>query len=74
MTHVDTKATGKNIRRLMENANMTPYDIQDIMGFTTVQAIYKWFRGENMPTLDNLIILAATFGVTIDEIVIVERS
>ena len=69
---LDAKATGKNIRRLMDEANITPTDIQALMGFTTVQAIYKWFHGKNMPTLDNLVILAAFLDVTIDDIVIVK--
>lgn len=74
LPRIDLKATGKNIRRLMEESGLTPSDIQDAMCFTSVQAIYKWFYGKNMPTLDNLVILAQMFGVTIDNIVVVERG
>ncbi|MBE7005222.1 MAG: helix-turn-helix transcriptional regulator, partial [Ruminococcaceae bacterium] len=34
------------------------------------QAIYKWQRGDAMPTLDNIVALAAIFGVTVDEILV----
>lgn len=74
LPRIDLKATGKNIRRLMEESGLTPSDIQDAMCFTSVQAIYKWFYGKNMPTLDNLVILAQMFGVTIDNIVVVKRG
>ena len=37
-----------------------------------LQAIYKWFRGTAMPTIDNLVILAAMLDVTLDEIVVVD--
>ena len=59
---VDTVATGQNIDR----------DMQMIFGFATPQAIYKWIHGTSMPTIDNLVILAAVLGVTLDEIVVVE--
>ena len=46
--------------------------MQMIFGFATPQAIYKWIHGSSMPTIDNMVILAAMFGVTMDEIVVVE--
>jgi transcriptional regulator with XRE-family HTH domain len=67
-------ATGKNIMRLRKNAGMTVKDLQNVFGFTTPQAIYKWQRGTAMPTLDNMVVLAAVFGVTIDEIIIFQNE
>ncbi len=67
---INMTATGMNIMRLRINAGMTVRDLQDIFGFTTPQAIYKWQRGIAMPTLDNMVVLAAVFGVTIDEIIV----
>ena len=67
---IDLTATGVNITRLRVNAGLTVKDLQDIFGFSTPQAIYKWQRGEAMPTLDNLVVLAAVFGVAIDDILV----
>lgn len=67
---IDMAATGINITRLRKNAGMTVRDVQEVFGFATPQAIYKWQRGEAMPTLDNIVVLAAVFGVTVDEIII----
>ncbi len=67
-------ATGNNIMRLRINAGMTVKDLQNIFGFSTPQAIYKWQRGTAMPTLDNMVVLAAVFGVTIDEILIFQNE
>ncbi len=39
---IDLTATGVNITRLRINAGFTVRDIQDIFGFSTPQAIYKW--------------------------------
>ena len=69
---IDMTATGLNITRLRKNAGMTVRDLQGIFGFATPQAIYKWQRGEAMPTLDNMIVLAAVFNVTVDEILVLQ--
>ena len=69
---VDTVATGQNIDRLRIAAGMSVKDMQMIFGFATPQAIYKWIHGTSMPTIDNLVILAAMLGVTMDEIIVVD--
>ena len=69
---IDTVATGQNIDRLRVAAGMSIRDMQMIFGFATPQAIYKWIHGTAMPTIDNLVILAAMLDVTMDEIVVVE--
>ena len=45
-----------------------------MFGFTTPQAIYKWQRGVALPTIDNLVVLANIFGVSMDEIIVLEAS
>ena len=67
---IDMTATGINITRLRINAGLTVKDLQDIFGFSTPQAIYKWQRGTALPTVDNLVVLATVFGVKIDDILI----
>ena len=71
---VDTVATGRNIDRLRIAAGMSVKDMQMVFGFATPQAIYKWIHGTSMPTIDNLVILAAMLGVTLDEIVVEETA
>ena len=70
---INMTATGMNIARLRKNAGMTVRDLQAIFGFANPQAIYKWQRGEAMPTLDNMIVLAAVFNVTVDEILVLQE-
>ncbi len=67
---IDMTATGVNITRLRINAGLTVRDLQAIFGFSTPQAIYKWQRGDAMPALDNIVVLAAVFGVTVDAILV----
>lgn len=67
---IDMVATGRNIADMRQRAGMTVQDLQQIFGFSTPQAIYKWQRGTAMPTLDNLIVLAAVFGTSMDQIIV----
>ena len=67
---IDMVRTGNNIARLRMEAGLSVRDLQRILGFATPQAIYKWQQGRALPTLDNLVVLAAVLGVRIDDILI----
>ena len=49
-------------------------DLQDVLGFATPQAIYKWQRGTCLPSVDNLVVLSAVLRVPIDKILVIEES
>ena len=74
MPFINTAATGRNIDRLRAEAGLSVRDIQMVFGFATPQAIYKWIHGTSLPTIDNMVILAAMLDVTLDEIVVVEDA
>lgn len=63
--------TGQNIARLRQQKGLTVKELQDIFGFATPQAIYKWQHGTAIPTVDNLVVLAAVFGVPLDDILVI---
>lgn len=67
---IDLAATGIRITQLRQQSGLTVRDLQDIFGFNTPQAIYRWQRGVTLPTLDNLVALATVFGTTLDAIVV----
>lgn len=68
---IDLKATGANIAALRVERGLSVKDIQDYMGFEMPQAVYKWIRGESLPSTDNLLALAKLFGVAIEDILVV---
>lgn len=69
---INMVATGRNVTRLREKAGLTVKDLQDVFGFATPQAIYKWQHGTALPTIDNLVVLAAVFDVAIDDILVID--
>ena len=68
---IDMTQTGQNIARLRQQKGLTVKELQDIFGFATPQAIYKWQHGTAIPTVDNLVVLAAVFGVPLDDILVI---
>ena len=67
---INMTATGANIKALIKTKGLKVTDVQTILGFNTPQAIFKWMRGDAMPSIDNLVILAHILDVTIDTILI----
>ena len=68
---INMVATGQNITRLRKQAGLSVANLQQIFGFTTPQAIYKWKRGTSLPTVDNLVVLAAVFNTNINNILVI---
>ena len=67
---VNAVETGKNIKRLREEKGITVKELQKIFGFDTPQAIYRWQRGEILPCLDNLLVLAKILDVQVENLII----
>ena len=58
---IDLIATGNNIRRLRMERGLTVRELQSYFGFEEPRAIYKWQKGESLPTVDNLYALGVRF-------------
>lgn len=67
---IDLLLTGRNIQLLREQRGLTVRQLQELLGFATPQAIYKWQHGDTLPSIDNLVALSAILGVSIDAILI----
>ena len=71
---IDMVKTGEKIENLRKGKGLTVSELQDYLGFNTPQSIYKWQKGKVVPTIDHLVALSSLFGVTIDEIIIIESN
>ena len=67
---IDLEATGRNIVRLRRERRLTVRDLQRYFGFEEPRAIYKWQRGENLPSVDNLYALSRILQVPMDSILV----
>ena len=67
---IDMAATGSVIKALHEQNGYSVQDVQEYFGFDQPQAIYKWQRGETLPTVDNLYALSTLLGAPIKDILV----
>ena len=70
MTYLDYDTTKKKIKEL---ANANGYSVADISRATglSTQAVYAWYshNTKQMPAIDNLVILAGLFRVSLDDLI-----
>lgn len=65
---LDPKATGARIKQLRKEKNIKVAELAAMM-HSSENAIFKWQRGDSIPTIDNLIVLSVIFDTTIDDII-----
>lgn len=58
----DFKVIGNNLKNLRLANHLTVEDVRDYMQLGTVQAVYKWERGDGLPQADTLIALMQLYG------------
>jgi|GEM_PF-1392993 len=70
---INMKATGGNIKRLRRENGYTIRELQGVFNFNEPQTIYKWQRGDCLPTVENLLVLSHLFKVNIEGILIYDE-
>lgn len=71
---IDPVATGQNILRLRKEKGLTVKDLQNWFCFDAPRAIYKWQKGETLPTVDNLFALSILLEVPMEQILITQKQ
>ena len=66
---IDSQKTGEKIKTLRISNGFSVHEVQALFGFEYPQAIYAWEAGKSIPTIDNLLVLARLFSVSLDELI-----
>ena len=67
---IDMIATGKRITEHRIEHGYSVSDLQKYFGFEAPQAIYKWQKGQTLPSTDNLYALSDLLGVSMENILV----
>lgn len=70
---IDMVKTGQKITDLRIQSGMSVKELQEVFGFATPQAIYKWQHGTAIPTVDNLVVLSQLFQVHMEDLLVVNH-
>ena len=66
---IDLHSTGARINELRRERGITVDELRIYLGMNNPNSIYKWFRGEVLPTLENMYALSVILEVPIDDII-----
>lgn len=62
--------TGELLRRLSRQKGFSVKEIQSALGLASNQAVYDWFNGKTLPTLNNLFALSRLFGLSMESMIV----
>lgn len=69
---INMAKTGDNIKRLAGDCGYSIDEIMKITGVSTPQAVYKWYSGRSIPSMEILLVLSKVFGIGITKILVIE--
>lgn len=67
---IDVKATAAKIKALRLARGLTVREVQQFLALQDPQAVYKWERGCNLPSLDNLLALSLLLKASVEDILV----
>ena len=70
MQGIDIEKTGKTIKEMCRIRNISVKDIQENLFIGSFQAVYAWFAGKSLPSLDNLYRLSRLLNVPMDSLIV----
>ena len=70
---LDIVATGHKIKLLMEEREIAIKDLSKVMN-VSFQAVYRWQKGETLPTISNMFILGQLLQVDVDEMLVAKEN
>lgn len=69
-TSMDMLMTGQLIKRLVSERGYSVTEVQEKLGLSCPQPIYRWYKGQNLPSVDNLFILSDMLGLHMEDFLI----
>ena len=71
---IDIPATCMRIKELCEEKGYSAVRLQESLGLESVQAVYKWFKGKNLPNIDNLVAIMYLMEVSFEDLVVLAED
>ena len=71
---IDMEQTGLKIAEECRKQGVSVRELQELFGFAAPNAIYRWLRGEALPTVDHLVILARALHLPMEDLLVLKGS
>ncbi len=70
---LDIPATGRRIKELMDAKGITIRETCEKLN-VSFQAVYKWQKGESLPTINNLFLLSRLLDVNLEDMLVPKQN
>ena len=68
--NIDMQRTGRQLKQMIESAGYTPRIIQEYLHLSCVQPIYRWYKGQILPSVDHLFMLSELLNVHMEDLLV----
>lgn len=72
--NIDMIKTGQKIKEYIRNAGYSVKDIQNLLNLSCPQPIYRWFKGQILPSVDHLYTLSLVLGIHMEEMIVSQQE
>ena len=69
-TTLDAVLTGQKIHDAIKQSGYRIRELQEMLGLSCPQPIYRWIKGRTLPSIDNLYMLSRILGVHMEELLV----
>lgn len=73
LAELDIIATGGRIKQFMDDKGVSIRELCKVMN-VSFQSVYKWQKGESLPTVNNFYILGQVLGINIDDMLVAREQ
>ena len=72
--NIDMIKTGQKIKECIQKTGYAVKDIQKILNLSCPQSIYRWFKGQILPSVDHLYTLSRILEIHMEELIVAKND
>lgn len=69
-TSLDAVLTGRKLQDAIKQSGHSIKELQEMLGLSCPQPIYRWIKGRTLPSIDNLYMLSRILGVHMEDLLV----
>ncbi|MCD8122694.1 MAG: helix-turn-helix domain-containing protein [Clostridiales bacterium] len=70
--NIDLQETGRRIQSVIREAGYSVREVQDYLHLSCPQPIYRWFKGQILPSLNHVYALSKLLHVCMEDLLVVK--
>ena len=68
---IDVVKTGEKIKQELNEKGISVREVQEILHLNAQQSVFRWFRGETLPSIDNLYTIAYLLRLPMEALILI---